>query len=73
MPAIAFDRFYRYAELTELLHAFVREYPHLVSLEAIGKSHEGRDIWVVTVTNGKTGPAAEKPAHWSPNTARTPT
>ena len=59
-----FDRFYRYAELTELLHAFVREYPHLVSLEAIGKSHEGRDIWVVTVTNGKTGPAAEKPAFW---------
>ena len=27
MPAIAFDRFHRYAELTELLHAFVREYP----------------------------------------------
>jgi murein tripeptide amidase MpaA len=59
-----FDRFYRYAELTELLHAFAREYPHLVSLEAIGKSHEGRDIWVVTVTNAKTGPAAEKPAFW---------
>ena len=38
MPAIAFDRFYRYAELTELLKAFAQEYPHLVSLEAIGKS-----------------------------------
>lgn len=59
-----FDRFYRYAELTELLHAFAREHPDLVTVEAIGQSHEGRDIWVVTVTNGKTGPAAEKPAFW---------
>src|SRR5450755_2912413 len=64
MPDIAFDRFYRYADLTGLLHGFVREYPDLVSLEAIGQSHEGRDIWVVTVTNSKTGPAADKPAFW---------
>jgi murein tripeptide amidase MpaA len=64
MPAIAFDRFYRYPELTALLHAFAAEYPDLVVLEAIGKSHEGRDIWVVTVTNTKTGTAADKPAFW---------
>jgi murein tripeptide amidase MpaA len=64
MPAIAFDRFYRYDELTTLLHAFVREYPALVALESIGRSHEGRDIWAVTVTNTATGPAADKPAFW---------
>jgi murein tripeptide amidase MpaA len=64
MPTIAFDRFYRYAELTELLHAFVREYPNLFSIEAIGKSYEGRDIWVLTATNTKTGPASDKPAFW---------
>ena len=64
MPAIAHDRFYRYAELTELLHAFAHEYPDLVSIESIGKSHEGRDIFVLTVTNTNTGPAAEKPAFW---------
>ena len=64
MPAIAFDRFHRYAELTELLHAFVREYPQLVSIESIGKSHEGRDIFVLTVTNTATGPASDKPAMW---------
>ena len=33
-----FDRFYRYAELTELLHAFASEYPGLVAIESIGKS-----------------------------------
>ena len=64
MPAIAFDRFYRYAELTELLHAFVRDHPHLVSIESIGRSHEGRDIFVLTVTNTATGPASDKPAMW---------
>jgi len=64
MPDIAFDRFYRYAELTTLLQAFVSEHPKLVAVESIGKSHEGRDIWVVTVTNSATGPAAEKPAFW---------
>ena len=64
MPAIQFDRFVRYAELTEIVHAFAAEHPELVSLESIGKSHEGRDIWLVTVTNRATGAAIDKPAFW---------
>ncbi len=64
MRQIAFDRFYRYAELTELLHAFAREHPQFVAIESIGQSHEGRDIWVLTITNAATGPAGEKPAFW---------
>src|SRR5512134_2408920 len=64
MPTIAFDRFHRYAELTDILHALAREHPALVAVESIGRSHEGRDIWVVTVTNAATGPAHEKPAYW---------
>ncbi len=64
MPAIAFDHFYRYAELTEHLHAVACEFPELVSVESIGKSHEGRDLWVATVTNVKGGPASDKPAFW---------
>ncbi|HEX6136700.1 MAG TPA: M14 family metallopeptidase [Casimicrobiaceae bacterium] len=64
MPPIAFDRFHRYAELTDLLHALAREHPQFVALESIGRSHEGRDIWVLTVTNGASGPAREKPAFW---------
>ena len=64
MPDIAFDRFHRYAELTAILEAFAAERPDLVSMKSIGKSHEGRDIWVLAVTNTATGPAAEKPAFW---------
>ena len=64
MPTIAFDRFYRYAELTTILQAFAHDHPELVAVESIGKSHEGRDIWLLTVTNTRTGPAADKPAFW---------
>jgi len=64
MPAVAFDRFYQYADLTALLQAFAAEYPQLVSIESIGKSFEGRDIWVLTVTNTMSGLAEEKPAFW---------
>jgi murein tripeptide amidase MpaA len=64
MPEIAFDRYYRYDELTALLQAFAKEYPDWVSVESIGKSHEGRDIWLATVTNRATGDAKDKPAFW---------
>jgi len=64
MPSVNFDRFYRYAELTDLLKAFATEFPQLVSFESIGRSHEGRDVWLATVTNRASGAASEKPAFW---------
>jgi murein tripeptide amidase MpaA len=64
MVKIEFNRFYRYNELTELLHAFARAYPKLLSIESGGKSHEGRDIWIVTATNQASGNAIDKPAFW---------
>lgn len=64
MPSIAFDRYYRFEELTSLLRAYAEEYPNLVDLEAIGHSHEGRQIWLVTVTNKLTGAHSEKPGFW---------
>ncbi len=59
-----FDKYYRYEELTQLLKQYVRAYPHLLKLQSIGKSHEGRDVWLVTATNFKTGPDGDKPAIW---------
>jgi len=64
MPQVRFDAYYRYDELTRILHAFAEEYPQLVRIESIGKSHEGRDIWLLTLTNFATGAAEEKPALW---------
>ena len=64
MPAIAFNRFYRYAALTRLLKTLAEENPKLLHLESIGKSHEGRDVWLVTATNFESGPDVEKAALW---------
>lgn len=57
-----FTKYYRYAELTEILETFSREFPTLCRLESIGKSHEGRDVWALTITATEKGDALEKPA-----------
>lgn len=64
MPKIDFDRYYRYDELTQLLHAYQEEFAGFVKLDSIGKSYEGRDIWLITVTNFATGDGQDKPALW---------
>jgi murein tripeptide amidase MpaA len=61
---VRFDRFYRYEELTTILQAWAQDRPELCRLESVGLSHEGRDIWLVTVTNFRCGPDTEKPAFW---------
>ncbi|HEX6796364.1 MAG TPA: M14 family metallopeptidase [Ktedonobacterales bacterium] len=64
MPDVRFDTCYRYDDLTRILRAYAEEYPNLVRVESIGTSHEGRDVWLLTVTNAATGPDTEKPAFW---------
>ncbi len=64
MPTIEFNRYYRHEGLSALLHQFAQEYEHLIELTSIGKSHEGRDIWLLAVTDRTSGPHHEKPAFW---------
>ena len=67
MPAIPvprFDEFYRHGELTRLLQDYADAAPQLVELRSIGSSHEGRDIWLLAVTNTATGADTDKPALW---------
>ena len=61
---IRFDTYYPYTELTTRLQGLAAAYPHLLRIESIGKSYEGRDVWCLTATNFATGPAEEKPAFW---------
>ena len=65
MPQVRFDTYYRYEEMTHILQGYVAEYPELVRLQSIGQSYEGRDIWLVTVTNFETGGDDLKPAFWA--------
>ncbi|CAN5346826.1 M14 family metallopeptidase [soil metagenome] len=64
-PTPRFDIFHKYDALTELLREYAAAHPSLVSIASIGKSFEGRDIWVATVTNTETGPDTDKPAFWA--------
>lgn len=58
MNAPAFDRYLRYDELTQLLKQFEREF-NVAHLESIGTSHEGREVWALTITGP--GQVLEKP------------
>jgi hypothetical protein len=59
-----FDRFLRYDELVSWLHGIRDAHPDLVSLDTYGRSHEGRDLWLATITDASTGAHDTKPAHF---------
>lgn len=60
--SIAFDRYHPFAEMTAFLKEAAEKYPDLAALSSIGKSYQGRDLWLLTVTNRKTGAPEDKPA-----------
>ncbi len=61
---LTFDHFYDHAELTRALQSLQAAFPQLVTLESIGKSVKGRDLWAVILNNPKTGPAEKKPGYY---------
>jgi len=64
LPEIPYDHYLTYSELAALLEAFAEARPGLMRLETIGRSHEGREISLATLTRFETGPDGEKPAVW---------
>jgi hypothetical protein len=59
-----FDRYLRYEELTAWIEQLAAAHPHLVTVETYGRSYEGRELRLVTVTDASTGGHETKPAHW---------
>ncbi|HHT84874.1 MAG: M14 family metallopeptidase [Bacillota bacterium] len=59
---ITFDRYLLYEEIKQYLENVAAAYPDLCSLSSIGKSYEGRDIWLLTITAGGEAAPSEKPA-----------
>ncbi|HYN89983.1 MAG TPA: M14 family metallopeptidase [Ardenticatenaceae bacterium] len=58
------DTYYYNKVLEARLRWLAQHYPELASLRSIGTSHEGRDLWLMTLTNTATGPHSNKPAFW---------
>jgi hypothetical protein len=59
-----FDRFLRHDELVGWLDQLATAHPDLVTVETYGRSFEGRDLLLVTVTDATTGTHDTKPAQW---------
>jgi murein tripeptide amidase MpaA len=59
-----FDSYFTNEALDEVLDAWAKRYPKLISLQSLGSSYEKRPIWVLILTNQDTGPDLHKPAVW---------
>lgn len=62
--ALTHDKYFKYDELTAVLRDFAANYSQYVKLSSIGQTEQGREIWIMTVTDEKTGSHSEKPAFW---------
>ena len=62
--AVSWDRFYDHAGLLEIGRRLAAAHPGFIKLGSIGKSTEGRDMFLLTVTNHAVGDPDKKPAMW---------
>lgn len=60
--SISWNRYHDNTALLEIYRKMVSAHPDLVNLESIGKSVEGRDLWLLTISDKKKGESATKPA-----------
>ncbi len=58
---LRFDHYYTYEQVGEALRALHAAYPALTTIDVVGRSEEGRDVWAMTVNNPKTGAPLAKP------------
>jgi hypothetical protein len=61
---VSWNRYHSNIALEEIMKNMAKSHPDIVKLESIGKSYQGRDIWVLTITDFKAGKAEDKPAIW---------
>lgn len=59
---VSFERYHAYAELVAALRALNRAYPSRTRLRSMGRSYEGRELWLLTVFNPATGKEKDKAA-----------
>jgi hypothetical protein len=61
---ISWNRYYTHAGITEICKKLAAAHPDLVKVSSIGKSYQGREMWMLTVTDFKKGKPEEKPAFY---------
>ncbi|MBU1014181.1 MAG: hypothetical protein KKG99_14380 [Bacteroidetes bacterium] len=56
-----FSTYHNYDAMTKELKRLVNENKGIAKIESIGKTLEGRDLWVITIANPEAVPVAERP------------
>ncbi len=57
-----FSGYQNYENMTAALKQMVRSHSNIAGMESIGKTNDGRDIWVITVAGPGSTPPEERPA-----------
>lgn len=61
---ISWKRYYTVEEKNKIMHDLQARYPNLADIQSIGKSRQGRDQFLLTITAKSTGAPLTKPAMW---------
>ncbi|HGJ66272.1 TPA: carboxypeptidase, partial [bacterium] len=63
LPELSYQAFLTYQEVTDFVKSLASVYPDMCQLGSIGKSREGREIYLLTITNFTSGDPKDKPAY----------
>ncbi|MDL2258797.1 M14 family metallopeptidase [Eubacteriales bacterium OttesenSCG-928-K08] len=58
-----YDHYYGYEETTRMLKEYVAQYPDYINISSLLHTEEGREVWLVALTDTRTGDYSEKPAY----------
>ena len=59
-----FNRYFNNEEVDAVLNGWAESHPQLTDVSELGRSHEGKAIPLLTLTNKETGADSDKPAVW---------
>ena len=57
-----YDHYYKYQEITDILNKYAEEHSDIARLSSIGTTEQGRNIWLMEITDLTTGDYSDKPA-----------
>lgn len=61
---VSWNRYNSYSGVVDICTKLAKAYPNLVTMESMGKSFQGRDIFVLTISDKKAGDPDLKPGFW---------
>jgi hypothetical protein len=61
---IRWNRYHDYQEVSDLLRQLAEVFPETARLRSLGTSYDGREMWLLTITDFSAGEDTAKPAFW---------